>query len=306
MKKISDWKKFNEDYKTSVNQPNWTSTSTDDTVQPMKDSGDAELVNKPEEVVQTPIEKLEPISNEHVYIAKIPVTAELDTSKIENIISNYSYNINALCSQLNNEGIDAWWLDDAIKNFKRQYEMNEPEEEPSRDDFEEGEGGDADYESEMDEFNDKKTEFEELPQDDSDWFDKYIAEEWNGKWDKFLEEFSSRGPVNDVINRHYIHNVFDNLSEDFNEATLEKYCDEVEGIISLRVTEDEFDDEGRFWVEIKADHELTDDEIEKVGSYLEGQCSDGWGEGFEQHECEGYFIHTWSHENDYEIEIDKK
>lgn len=306
MKKISDWKKFNEEYKTSVNQPNWTSTSSDEnipqTVQPIVQPVQTQPVQN---VVQIPTKNVKPISNEHVYIAKIPAIAEIDTSKIENIISNYSYNINALCSQLNNEGIDGYWLDDAITSFKRQYEMDEPEE-PSRDDFEEGEGGDADYESEMNEFNDKKAEFEELPQDDGDWFDKYIAEEWNGKWDKFLEEFSSRGPVNDIIDRHDIHNVFDELSKDFNESELEQYCDEVKGIISLRVTEDGFDDESRFCVEIKADHELTDDEIEKVGSYLEGQCSDGWGESFEQHECEGYFIHTWSYENDYEIEIDKK
>lgn len=45
--------------------------------------------------------------------------------------------------------------------------------------------------------------------------------------------------------------------------------------------------------------------IEKIRDFLSGQCSDGWGEGFEQHPLEingiEYYISTWDYANDVEF-----
>lgn len=44
--------------------------------------------------------------------------------------------------------------------------------------------------------------------------------------------------------------------------------------------------------------ELRPEELRALGEYVMGQCSDGWGEGFEQNEFkidgEEYYVSTWS------------
>ena len=41
-------------------------------------------------------------------------------------------------------------------------------------------------------------------------------------------------------------------------------------------------DENIITGEIETNRDLTGDEIDSIRDYLEGQCSDGWGEGLEQ------------------------
>jgi len=54
---------------------------------------------------------------------------------------------------------------------------------------------------------------------------------------------------------------------------------------------------------IKTNAELNDIEIENLESFITGQCSDGWGEGFEQQSIgdgsddRWWYISTWNHED---------
>jgi hypothetical protein len=92
--------------------------------------------------------------------------------------------------------------------------------------------------------------------------------------------------------------VRDEITRDFNEAKLEQYCDEIKGIKKILIdTDDESSDS--MIVSTYADHELSADEIKELESYLSGQYSDGWGEGFEQHDQSSdklvtIYINTWN------------
>jgi len=95
----------------------------------------------------------------------------------------------------------------------------------------------------------------------------------------------------------------DSVIKDFNEAKLEQYIDEdskIHGkIISIRAIKIDYRE---MYVTVIANEELEKSEINEIIEYFEGQCSDGWGEGFEQQDFnEDYYnvkIHTWWHNED--------
>jgi len=151
-------------------------------------------------------------------------------------------------------------------------------------------------------------------QNDNDDFDieAYVDSEWNGNWNNFQAEFEIDGLITNVVDRSENRYIYDKLKEDFNEDDMLEYFDEAKeyGLVSMKVIGDKFDDESRFTVEVTGTKKLTDIEIDKIKDYLEGQCSDGFGEGFEQHVVEGYYVSTWWSDEDnnkygdYEIDVE--
>ena len=124
-------------------------------------------------------------------------------------------------------------------------------------------------------------------------FDKYVEEDY-GNWGRFEDAVTEPMP----FYAEDYSEVRDEITRDFNEAKLEQYCDEIKGIKKILIdTDDESSDS--MIVSTYADHELSADEIKELESYLSGQYSDGWGEGFEQHDQSSdklvtIYINTWN------------
>lgn len=81
------------------------------------------------------------------------------------------------------------------------------------------------------------------------------------------------------------HDLKDYLSEDLDEVT--------ESIKAVKL-----ESNGTLLWEVKTSRVLTKTEERSLENYLTGQCSDGWGEGFEQHpvlikQDQEYFYSPW-------------
>jgi len=69
---------------------------------------------------------------------------------------------------------------------------------------------------------------------------------------------------------------------------------------------------GQLWcvTECKVKRPLTHDETETLKSYIEGQSSDGWGEGFEQREIKvddgDMYVHLWSCDDTWSIQTEQE
>jgi hypothetical protein len=185
-------------------------------------------------------------------------------------IFGYYYEIDELCDKLIEDGFDAEW-------FRKQYERW------------------ADQ-------NDN-TDFD---------IEAYVDSEWGGNWNNFQAEFELLdGLINDIVDRSENRDIYDKLKKDFNEDDMLEYFDEAKeyGLVSMKVIGDKFES-NRFTVEVNGTRELTDIEIDKIIDYLEGQCSDGFGESFEQHQVKGYYVSTWWSDEDnnkygdYEIDVE--
>lgn len=236
----------------------------------------------------------EPVQTDlYTYEFKVPVKVSLDFD--ESIFYNYS-NINDIAREIENKyDIDTLWLPNQFESWKED-KINEIGEEPELDDYE--------YEEWKEQYD--KYENEE----DSELLYNFADDEF-GNWDNFLKEFEIDSRINDIIDARVQKEIFDNLKEDFNEDDLTKYFDDADklGISSMQVIGHNFDDEGKFHIEVKTTKKLNDNELDEIKDYIEGQCSDGWGEGFEQTPIENLYVSPWWADDnkfgEYKIDIVK-
>lgn len=108
-------------------------------------------------------------------------------------------------------------------------------------------------------------------------FDQYLQDEFNGKWDKFLENLADTADdLPDV--------------EDFEEVILEDFNEAAE-IIADNLRDDAIIINSMIGVGIRgrgfifavySEKELTKEEVVGIKNEMLGQASDGWGEGLEQ------------------------
>lgn len=209
-------------------------------------------------------------TNTNLISIKFKIPAIAKKDFDENIFGYYYYEIDELCDKLIEDGYDAEWF---REQYKRWADQND------NDDFD---------------------------------IEAYVDSEWNGNWNNFQAEFELDGLIDDIVDRSENRDIYDKLKENFNEDDMLQYFDEAKeyDLVSMKVIGDKFDEESRFTVEVTGTRELTDIEIDEIINYLEGQCSDGFGESFEQHVVEGYYVSTWWSDVDnnkygeYKIEVE--
>lgn len=113
-----------------------------------------------------------------------------------------------------------------------------------------------------------------------EYFDKWINQQYNGDLSKFFRMYDL-DHIEDEINEED----FDSLKESFNSENLSQYYPYKEmnhnfKILKMEVTS--LSNNNIVVGEIEVDRPLTEDEISSISDFIEGQCSDGWGEGFSQ------------------------
>lgn len=278
MKTIKNWQQFNEE---NIYGPGWTTTTTGNV------SKEPEQVNQP---VETPAQpEIKKTDDFYITNFRVPVAVE---KNVDESIFYDNEDPRVIAERLDREGIDSWWFVDQFKRWERDAQPEEPGEEPQREDFD----NDDDYQSELQEYNDRQQEYD-------NWeptIDNYVKDEFQN-WDRFINEFQIYGSIVENTTQRERIEIFDYLQDDFNDSDLVQYFDEAKslGIVGMKVVGADFDDDSRFTIEVKSTKPLTDDDKNKVKEYIEGQCSDGWGEGFEQQETQGYYVHTWWRNDDF-------
>lgn len=90
-------------------------------------------------------------------------------------------------------------------------------------------------------------------------------------------------------------NAFEGRYEDLAQNTrqgLKEFINSIEAPVLTKLEEDTFE---AYFV-VHALKELTESEEKALISFIDGQCSDGWGEGFEQQEVGegGYTVSLWT------------
>lgn len=171
----------------------------------------------------------------------------------------------------------------------------------------------SDVESEMDL---EDGEEREVTDDDIDnYVNKYgrTGKSRMGSWDKFKEDYGLDFDGDMEMEDYRV------MMDDFNEGDLEQYFDfdnyqgEPFELYNLQLVEPKRrgyygSAEGTFETNI----ELNEEQLKHIKDYISGQCSDGWGEGFEQQSRDEEMdvlnfetsIHPWSYDN-WNVTINK-
>ena len=200
----------------------------------------------------------------------------------ENMFSYYT-EIDEIVNKLEQDGFEASWLPEQFRQWKDSL-LNYASEEPLIEDYDEDDN---------DEFNRDYEEWEEQQEkydsDDSDLINDYVTDEFRN-WDSFLKEFEIDDLI-DVLDVREQDGVFGELKDEFNRDNMEEYFDDFD-VADIKVIGDNFND-GKFTVQVRTAENLTDENIETLKEWLEGQMSDGFGEGFEQQDIEGFSVSCW-------------
>lgn len=125
---------------------------------------------------------------------------------------------------------------------------------------------------------------------------EYFVEWLNDNYDTNRNDFISTVDISS-IDKKQIDNLLNDLISDFNKNNLEDFItkDDIKQpkrVTSIRATYYDTKEE-MFYIEVKILGEPSDITIKGIKDFIEGQCSDGWGEGYSQKEQNNYFIDTW-------------
>ncbi len=97
-------------------------------------------------------------------------------------------------------------------------------------------------------------------------------------------DFIEEEMESDILNIGIVNNAIHQTLEDDSEVGLAKYIDPAiaNKIDSIQPSIEEIDGEVLGVITVKISDELSDEDVELLEQEIEGQLSDGWGEGFEQ------------------------
>lgn len=221
-----------------------------------------------------------------IYENPIYVNIQLSADAFYDFVQNYG--LEGAIREIESEyGIDLSYYESDIEEVKEEMATNRADEELD--------GDDEDYDSKVSEF------MEEI--DDDDAFEYWFNNNYKSI-NKELENINEK--LYNVFERRDADEVVKPMIDDFNESTLEKYIDKSDveqpkRILSIRAIDYDYD-KSTFRIDVKVKGKPDDKLIENIKSYIEGQCSDGWGEGFEQQEIIKYlYLKTWLHKGENKI-----
>lgn len=132
----------------------------------------------------------------------------------------------------------------------------------------------------------------------SEIFDSVITD----LWDEILEQLNTDVKLFNLDDK-IVNKIFHLTSDSFNTGNLQQYYNKDKDFDIISMTMNNFNKiESVFYVDVTVDKKLNDKQIEDIRKYIDGQCSDGWGEGFEQQdksidldeEDRYVYIKTWN------------
>ena len=124
----------------------------------------------------------------------------------------------------------------------------------------------------------------------------------NELWNDIIEVLNYSVKFNS-LDDNIVNQIYKITSNNFNNNHLEKYFNRKNDLGIVSILMNDFNSENSvFYVDVTTDKILTDNEIDEICKYIDGQCSDGWGEGFEQHDISSQigeedkyvFVRTWN------------